>query len=63
MACLLESILVAWDGLGVNFAGQRDILGTAWVPGWHGRPRMGGISWDYRILININKYGQILTTY
>ena len=34
MACLLGSILAAWDGLGPHFGGLGDILGMACGPDW-----------------------------
>ena len=44
MACLLGSIVAAWDGLGPHFGGLGDILGMACVPDWPGDPRMGWIA-------------------
>ena len=44
MACLLGSILAAWDGPGLHFGGLGDILGMACVPDWGGGSRMGWIA-------------------
>ena len=44
MACLLGSILDAWDGLGPHFGGLGDILGMALVLDWPGDLRMGWIA-------------------
>ena len=41
MACLLESILAAWNGFGFHFGGLGDILGMAWLLSWPGDLRMG----------------------
>ena len=41
MACLLGSILAAWDGLGPHFGGLRDILAHRLGPGLAGGPQNG----------------------
>ena len=43
MACLLGSILVAWDGPGPHFGGLGDILGMACGPDWPGDPEWAGL--------------------
>ena len=48
MACLLGSIVAAWDGLGTHFGGLGDILGRAGVPDWPGHPRIGWIAFRLR---------------
>ena len=44
MACLLGSILAAWNCPGPHFGGLGDILGMARGPDWPGDPRMGCVA-------------------